>query len=437
MALAAARPGGPPAGAGLGLYLDRRLLAIAVLGFAAGIPYLLSSATLSARLERAGVELATIGFFGWVSLAYSLKLLWAPAVDRLPIPGLTRRLGRRRAWMLVAQGLVVVALALLGFADPARSLGLTALLALLLAFASATQDIVVDAYRIEAVETGLLGASAANYVVGYRLALLVSGGGALLIADALDWGATYLVMGAAMAVGIATTLAVAEPKPAVPVGSGASGPAAFFREAVVAPLADFARRPGWLGILVFVALFKLADQMLGPIANPFYLRLGFSLSEIGLVSKVYGLAMTLLGALLGGLMVARLGFFASLFITGVLQGASNLMFAALALAGPSLPMLIAAITVENLSGGLVTAAFLGYLSALCSVAFTATQYALLSSLMNLVPGVLKGASGWLAAEIGWAPFFVATALLALPGLGLLVWLRRGTGALAQEGPGDG
>jgi PAT family beta-lactamase induction signal transducer AmpG len=187
---------------------------------------------------------------------------------------------------------------------------------------------------------------------------------------------------------------------------------------------DFAGRPGWMVILLFVALFKLTDQMLGPIANPFYLEMGFSLTEIGLVSKFYGLAMTLTGALLGGLMVARWGFFPSLFVTGVLQAASNLMFALLAVVGYSMPMLIATITVENLSGGLVTAAFLGYLSALCNVAYTATQYALLSSLMNLVPGVLKGWSGWLVAKLGWAPFFVMTTGLALPGMAVLVWMMR-------------
>lgn len=426
----------------LAVYLDRRVLSLLFLGFSSGLPLALTGATLAARLEQAGVSLTEIGLFGLVGVAYTLKFLWSPIVDRMPLPLFTRVLGRRRGWMLFAQCALLVGIAGMAPVDPGAADGLarTVLWALVVAFASATQDIVIDAYRTEILEDSKLGAGAANLVFGYRIAMLVSGGGALIVAAYGGWTMAYAAMAAAMLVGIVTVLV--NPEPAVrstpeserleaaaaarfanaPAGIRAA--ATWIHGAVVSPFAEFMTRPGWVAILLFIVLYKYGDALLGFMATPFYLRVGFSLAEIGVISKGWGLAMTLLGAGLGGWLVARFGIMKSLLICGVLQALSNLIFAAQAWVGYSLPMLTVTIGVENLTGGMGTTAFVAYLSSLCNVAYTATQYALLSSLMATARTALAAGGGWLADQTGWIVFFLLTTVAALPGLVLLVWMMR-------------
>jgi PAT family beta-lactamase induction signal transducer AmpG len=429
--------------AALAVYLDRRVLSILFLGFSSGLPLLLVYSTLSAWLQEAGVSKTTIGFFSWASSAYALKFLWSPLVDRLPLPILTRHLGRRRGWMLLAQLGVIAAIVGLGNTDPARDLATTVLWAVVLAFASATQDIVIDAYRVEILEQAKLGAGAANYVFGYRIALLASGAGALILADRASWFWAYVAMAGLMVVGIATVLLNPEPREVISddthrrdqhvrefLGRRGHLPrllrqaGAWLHGAVIAPFADFMTRPAWIVVLLFIALYKYGDALLGVMANPFYLEMGFSKTEIGLISKGYGLVMTLLGTFVGGVLVARLGILRSLLLGGILQAASNLVFALQAYVGYSVPMLTATISVENFTGGVGTAAFVAYLSSLCNMAYTATQYALLSSLMAFARTFFASGGGWLADHLSWVSFFLLTTVAAVPGLLLLLWMMR-------------
>jgi len=427
---------------GLAVYLDRRVLSLLFLGFSSGLPLALTGATLAARLEQAGVSLTEIGLFGLVGVAYTLKFVWSPVVDRMPLPFLTRVLGRRRGWMLFAQCVLIVGIAGMAPVDPATTGGLsrTVFWALIVAFASATQDIVIDAYRTEILEDSKLGAGAANLVFGYRIAMLLSGGGALIVAAYGGWTMAYAAMAVTMLVGMATVLVNPEPLIRTTAESerleaaaavrfatapaGIRGIATWIHGAVICPFAEFMTRPGWVAILLFIVLYKYGDALLGFMATPFYLRIGFSLAEIGVISKGWGLAMTLLGAGLGGCLVARFGILRSLLICGVLQALSNLVFAAQAWVGYSLPMLTVTIGVENLTGGMGTTAFVAYLSSLCNVAYTATQYALLSSLMATARTALAAGGGWLADQTGWIVFFLLTTAAALPGLLLLLWMMR-------------
>lgn len=414
--------------AALKLYTQPRVALILVLGFASGLPLLLVYATLSAWLTEEGVSLTVIGWFSLASAAYALKFVWAPAVDRVPLPFLTRRFGQRRGWLLLSQACVVGAMLALGATDPSASLALTAFWAVVLAFASATQDIVVDAYRIERLSEDELGAGASNYVVGYRVATFASGAGALIIADQAGWFWAYAAMAALMAVGVAAVLVAREPdhppRPRLEGPTPMARTVSALRQSVVAPFAEFVGRPHWWVILLFIATYKYGDALLGVMANPFYLDIGFTKTEIGLVSKGYGLAMTLIGGILGGVLTARLGILRALLFTGVLQALSNLVFAWQAWVGASLPALAVTISAENLTGGMGTIAFVAYLSALCNVAYTATQFALLSSLMAFARTVLASGGGWLADQLGWITYFLSTTLAAVPGLVLLLWLMR-------------
>jgi len=411
------------------VYADRRVAALLCLGFSAGLPFLLIFATLSAWLREAGLTATTIGFFSWAGLTFSVKVLWAPVVDRVPVPGLSRRLGRRRAWMLLAQFAIAAGLLTLAASDPAADLGRVALCAVAIAFFSATQDVAIDAYRIEAAAPEVQGAMAAAYVLGYRLGLLAAGAGALYLAEFVSWPAAYTVMAAAMAVGIATTLAVAEPQPdAQAPAAGADGRAgrvlAWLRAAFVAPLAEFLGRHGVrsaLLLLVFVAVYRISDLALGVMANPFYLDLGFTKAEIASVTKVYGFAMAIAGAAMGGVLVARLGVRRPLLLGAVLVAGTNLLFAWLAQAGADLALLAVTVSADNLAGGLAGAVFVAYLSALTATAYTATQYALFSSLMTLPGKFLGGFSGMVVDAQGYAAFFVLAAALGLPAILLACW----------------
>lgn len=429
--------------AGVAVYRDRRVLAILVLGFASGLPLALTGQTLQAWLTESGTSLQAIGLFASVGTPYALKFLWAPLVDRLELPGLTRRLGRRRGWLIFAQMLLIIAIIGLGSTDPAQMLYLTALCAVAVAFASATQDIVIDAWRVEILEERQLAAGAACIVFGYRVGMLVSSAGALYLAGPLGWPLVYAIMAVLVALGGLTVLLIGEPvsRPRADAERRfrevsawlAARPhlqgwvakfAAWLYVGVAGPFLQFASRRGWVVVLLFVLLFKLGDSLAGALATSFYLKLGFSREQIAEVSKLYGFAATMLGLFLGGWLMQAAGLYRSLWICGILQMGSNLLFALLALRGADIWFLAVTVGVENLAGGMGTAALVAYLSALCNVAYTATQYALLSSLTAVARTFLSSFAGFLAQSLGWPVFFVVTAVAALPGLILLAWLTR-------------
>lgn len=420
------------------------------LGFSAGLPLLLVFGTLSFWLREAGIERSTIGFLSWVALAYGFKWAWAPLVDRLPLPWLTRSLGRRRSWMLLAQLLVIIGLSGMAFSDPAQGIKIFALLALLVAFSSATQDIAIDAYRIEAVEERLQGAMASSYMVGYRLAMIMSGAGALAIAAYFDpaegayhqsaWMAAYLSMAGFMLVGVITVLLIDEPEIQVDLGTRQREAQAdhsieeqdwlprplkvfaeWFYEAVISPFADFIIRYRWnaMLILALIASYRISDVVLGVISNVFYVDMGFSKAEVAAITKVYGVIMTLLGAGLGGVLMVRLGVMRILFLGGLLAAATNLLFALLATLGHDVMLLTLVISIDNLSAGLATSAFVAYLSSLTNVSYSATQYALFSSMMLLLPKFLGGFSGVMVDGMGYPNFFLITTLMGVPVLVLI------------------
>ena len=431
------------------IYGDKRVLRLLFLGFASGLPLLLTASTLAVRLTESGITKTAIGIFALVGLPYAFKFLWAPAIDRLPLPFFTKALGRRRGWVVCTQLFLILSLLGLGFSDPERDVLAVALWAFAVAFCSASQDVVIDAYRVEILEQRLYGAGAATLVFGYRAGLLVAGAGALYLATYFGWEVAYLAMAGLVSVGLVTILFAPEPaapEPVAPVASVASEPetpgrdvAASFdrvrvwlRDAVLAPFQDFLTRPQWGMILLFVVFYKFGDALAGVMANPFYLEIGFTKIEIANVSKLFGLGATLVGALAGGVLVARYGLFKSLLVAGVLQMASNAVFALQAAVGSNLGLLFVTIGFENFAGGMGTAAFVAYLSSLCHLSYTATQYALLSSLMSLGRTLFSAPGGWLADQIDWIPFFLVTTVAAVPGLLLLLWLRRSSDMAAQS-----
>lgn len=429
------------------MYGHPRVASMLFLGFSAGLPFLLVFSTLSAWLAQAGVQRTTIGMLSWVGITYSIKFFWAPVVDRLPLPLLTRLLGRRRSWMLLAQIGLAAGLAGIALHDPATDLRTVVYCALLVAFSSATQDIAIDAWRIEAAEQAMQGNMSAAYQLGYRIALIVAGAGALGLAGQQGWHYAYFVMAALVGVGMATTLLVAEPEQKIsrttllqeervtrfieqrqhwPETLRHAG--AWFVGAVVCPFIDFFQRNGLqLGalILCFVGLFRLTDITMGVMANPFYLSLGYTLGQIAVIAKGYGVVMSIIGAFLGGLAVARWGALRALVIGGVVVIISNLCFAALAIHGkPSLAGLALVISADNLAAGIAGSAFIAYLSGLTNTAYTATQYALFSSLFTLPGKLLGGGSGWVVDQIGFVGFFFYTSALGLPALWILLRLNR-------------
>ncbi|MBV9555032.1 MAG: MFS transporter, partial [Alphaproteobacteria bacterium] len=374
------------------------------MGFSSGLPLALTFGTLSYWLAELGVSLTAIGLFGLVRASYSLKFLWSPLIDRLPIPILTRRLGRRRSWALTIQALLALAILALGLTDPKTAPALMALAAVVVAFLSASQDIVVDAYRIELLRPEEQGAGAAATQWGYRFGMLASGAGALYAASWGGWHLAYALMAALMAVGMATVWLTPEPggvapPERLPGATAAARVAAWLKGAVVAPFADMIARLGparLAAIVLFVLLFKFGDALAGSMSNPLYVQLGFTKVEVATVAKVYGVIATLAGVAAGGLVVARLGVFGALLLGGALQAASNLMYVAQLWAGHDVAMLALTIGAENLTGGMASSAFVAYLSGLCSRDFTATQYALLSSLATVGLNVLAAAGGYLA-----------------------------------------
>ncbi len=426
------------------VYAHPRVVGMAFLGFSAGLPLLLVGGTFTAWLRDLGVELAAIGFLSWVGMAHSIKVLWAPVVDRLALPGLTRWFGRRRSWMLLAQLTIASALAGIAFTDPTEALWLVAVWAVLAAFGSATQDVAVDAYRIEAVSRERQGAMAATYVFGYRVALLAAGAGALHIAAVGNWSLAYGAMAVLMGVGLLTTLIVREPEAQIDRNTvqfeqrvvdyldrtahrgWRRDITAWFIGAVICPFADFIQRFGkaMLAILLFISVFRISDIFMGVMANPFYLDLGFTKQQIANVAAAFGLAMTLSGVAIGGLLVARFGIMRMLIVGAVLAPLTNLCFSWLALLGPELYGLVIAIMADNLSGGIAIAVFIAYLSSLTNSAYTATQYALFSSIMTLPGQFLGGFTGVLVEMVGFAPFFIISAVIGIPAIVLALLLAR-------------
>jgi MFS transporter, PAT family, beta-lactamase induction signal transducer AmpG len=410
------------------VYFERRLIVIFLLGFAAGLPFLLMFGTLTAWLSQAGIDKTSIGLFVLTGTAFTLKFLWAPLVDRLPLPVMSRVLGQRRSWLILAQIVCVVSLIGIALSDPAINLMTTVIWTVVLAFASATQDIVIDAYRIETLNEDEQGVGAAAYQLGYRLALIAAGAGALILADAVGWSATYIAMAGLMAVGLVTTLLSPEPKHHPQKDEEHTNRIArytqWLKDSVVAPFAEFFSRPGAVAILLFVIFYKYADGIWAAMANPFYLELGFTLTEIGVVSKTYGVVMTIIGSILGGVMVLRFGILKSVLFGAISMALTNLLYAALALAGPSVPVLMAVISIENLANGIGGTAFIAYLSSLCNLAYTATQYALLSSFMNVARTFLASGGGWLADQVDWFTFFILTTIAGIPGVLLLLYLMK-------------
>ena len=403
------------------------------LGFSAGLPFLLVFSTLSAWFADVGVDKKTIGFFSWVGITYSIKVLWAPVIDHAPIPWLTAVLGKRRSWMLVAQFMIATGLVAMAFSDPYTDLALIALFALLVAFGSATQDVAIDAYRIEAVDNRWQGVMAANYVFGYRVALLVAGAGAFYLAEWQSWSFAYMAMALFMLVGVLTTLVVDEPDHMIAdtLRSAKYGRRRdWFFEAVITPFVEFFHRNGRMAvvILLLIGTYKISDITMGVMANPFYLELGFSKIEIANIAKLFGFFMTLLGAFLGGVFVVNYGVEKPLILGAVMIILTNLLFVGLAMMGDNLSMLALVISADNLSGGFATSAFIAYLSGLTNRNYSATQYALFSSFMTLPAKVIGGFSGIVVDSAGFAWFFLYAGLLGVPALLLVIYVVKRTQA---------
>lgn len=405
----------------LDAFANRRIFFVLLLGFSSGIPLALTGTTLQAWMATEKVDLALIGAFSLVGLPYTIKYLWSPLMDRFVPPFL----GRRRGWMLVTQAALFAAVAAMAFSQPKAHPGALALLALLVAFCSASQDIVVDAYRTEILLPEELGPGAGVHILGYRVAMLTSGAIALILADRLPWRTVYLLMAGSLAIGMAASFLA--PEPELPPKSPRT-----LREAVVEPFREFLGREGAVAILLFIVFYKLDVVMATALTTPFLLELGFTKTDIGAVTKGLGMISTIVGTLAGGAVVAKIGMKRSLWVFGVLQSVSTLTFYALAKLGHHYPMMVAAIGLENLCSGMGTAAYAAFLMSLCDRRFTATQYALLTSLMAVTRVVVGAPTGALAKAWGWPAFFIVSALAAIPGLLLLLRYDRWGAAAVQS-----
>ncbi len=404
------------------------------LGFSAGLPLLLVLGTLGFWLREAGIDRSTIGYLSWVALFYAGKWLWAPLVDRVPILFLTKRLGRRRSWLLFAQALIIFGLMGMATTDPKQNLEPIVWFALLVAFGSATQDIALDAFRIESAKAQYQAALAASYQTGYRLAMIWAGAGALWLAARAEtttgiylaeaWQFAYLCMALSISVGVVTTLLSPEPQAVLLPKARSAGQ--WLQQTLIQPFADFISRYRWQAFLILglIAIYRISDVVMGIMANPFYVDMGYTKDEVAAVTKVFGVIMTLVGAFLGGLLTMRFGVMRVLFLGGVLSAASNLLFAWLSTRGHDLNGLVWVISSDNLSSGIASAAFIAYLSSLTNVQYSATQYALFSSMMLLLPKWLAGFSGVYVDTFGYEHFFIATSLIGIPVLILITLAIR-------------
>jgi PAT family beta-lactamase induction signal transducer AmpG len=470
-----------------------RVVTLLFLGFSAGIPLLLIFSSLSLWLREAGVERSTVTYFSWAALGFSFKFVWAPLVDQIPVPLLTRWLGRRRGWILLGQLAIILSIILMASVDPQsgpNSLSLMAVAAVMLGFSAATQDIAIDAYRIESAEADLQALMSATYIAGYRIGMLVSGAGSLFIADWLGsdrdgylyqaWQSTYWLMAMVMLVGVLTTLSIPEParqfqQKLIVNSNGYLSILLFFvlvvgvfiasiylssplpsvvrlllaiagawvfalglvkikiieysvlDQTYIVPVKDFFQRYGLslaCLLLALIGLYRISDIVLGVISNVFYQDLGFSKPEIASVVKTFGLLMTIVGGLMGGLLSMRFGVIRVLFLGGVLSAVTNLLFMVLAAKGHDITWLYIVISADNLSAGIASAAFVAFLSSLTNISFTATQYAIFTSLMTFLPKVLGGYSGTMVDGMGYPNFFLATALMGVPVLALIIYISR-------------
>jgi len=418
------------------VYLRRRVLIILFLGFSAGLPLALSGSTLLRWMAEAGVDLRTIGLFALVGTPYTVKFLWAPLVDALDLPLLSRLLGRRRAWLVLTQLVLMAAIVFLGACDPATDPWLVALGALMVATASATQDIVIDAFRVESLDENEQAAGMASYVAGYRIGMLASMAGALFLVSAFErwelsphaaWTAGYMAMAVLGIIGFVTSLVAAEPQKSAPVEAAHARQKPLVRvvAAAIGAIADFRCHQQVIAILAFVVLFKFTDALAGVMTAPFVYELGFSRDVYAAIIKGVGLVATLIGGFAGGFVARAYSLSASLWIGGILQAAANLAFSWQAMVGADVAWLTFAIVVENFTSAIGTVIFVAYLSALCrNPLHTATQYALLTALAAVGRTYLSSGAGFLAAAAGWAWFFALCAVAALPSLALLAWLQR-------------
>ena len=461
-------------------YLHPRVLVMLFLGFAAGLPFLLVFSTLTFWLAELDIQKATIGYFSWIGITYSIKVFWAPIVDRVPLPGLTAAMGKRRSWMIVSQFGIAAGLIGMALTDPSANIEQVAFFALVVAFSSATQDITIDAYRIEAVALDLQGAMAATYQFGYRVALIVAGAGALYVAEFWSWPMAYFAMAACMAVGILTVLVIDEPEhdpeqivglydtrvaltvaknfiliAALLAGVGGIGITSsstfalrgvfglllilsitliylsilartskaqtivgWFNASVIEPFMEFFTRFGLmtLVILLFVSAYRLSDISMGSMANVLYADLGYEKVDVANVAKFYGVIVTMLGTFAGGLLVARYGVTRTLVLGAILVSAANLAFAWLATQDAEIRNLMVAISADNFSGGLAGTVFIAYLSSLVNKAYSATQYALFSSLFTLPGKIIAGFSGVVVENMGFVGFFIYVAALGVPAI---------------------
>ena len=421
-------------GKDLRVYLEWPSVRMFFLGFSAGLPLLLVLGTLGFWLREAGIDRSTIGYLSWVALFYAGKWLWAPLVDRVPILFLTKRLGRRRSWLLFAQALIIFGLIGMATTDPKQNLEPIVWFALLVAFGSATQDIALDAFRIESAKAQYQAALAASYQTGYRLAMIWAGAGALWLAARAEtttgvylaeaWQFAYLCMALSIGVGVVTTLLSPEPQSVLLPKARSAGQ--WLQQTLIQPFADFIGRYRWQAFLILglIAIYRISDVVMGIMANPFYVDMGYTKDEVAAITKVFGVIMTLLGAFLGGLLTMRFGVMRVLFLGGVLSAASNLLFAWLSTRGHDLNGLVWVISADNLSSGIASAAFIAYLSSLTNVQYSATQYALFSSMMLLLPKWFAGFSGAYVDTFGYQHFFIATSLIGIPVLILITLAIR-------------
>ena len=388
---------------------SRRMLVSLLMGYSCGLPLHLTIGVLQAWMKESGVDLTVIGLMSLVGLPYTLKFIWAPIMDRYTLPFL----GRRRGWLLVAQVALMISIVGLGYTDPMQTPWLVAVAALLVTFFSASQDIVVDAYRREDLADEELGLGSSLYVFGYRMGMLVAGSGGLILADHISFSSVYVIMAACLLPGIITTLLT--PEPETPAGTPRT-----LMDAVFQPLAEYFRRSGALWMLAFILFYKIGDTMASAMTMPFYLDIGFTKTQIGAISKFFGLWAVVAGGLFGGIIMVRLGINRSLWVFGFLQAVSTAGFALLAQIGAHVGALAGVIAFENISSGMGTAAFVAFMASITNKKFTATQYALLTSLMGIPRVIASAPTGFLAKNFGWEAFFIACALAAIPGMLMLL-----------------
>ena len=399
------------------IYQDRRMVAMLALGFSSGFPLALVVGTLTLWLKDSGIALATIGTLSLIKTPFSFKWAWAPFVDRVKLP-LLSRLGQRRSWAILSQ--VMLFLGIIGMASVNLENGLNALIlfSFIVVLSSATQDIVLDAYRINIFSEEEQAAGVAVFTLGYRIGMIFSGAGALFLSDIMSWNKVYTIMAFGAWVGLIAILCIKEPEQKIQ--NVYNGIADFLQKAVVAPLTDFLHRPYCVTILAFIFFYRMSDAYMGQMAYPFFDDLGFSKSQIATASKIYGMMATIAGGFIGGIVMNKLGMFKGLFFCGILQSITNFVYVLQAQIGKQFAMLCTTISFDNIAAGMATIAFVAYLSSLCNKKYTATQYALLSSLMTLSRDIFAATSGWLAEAVSWDMFFILTVFMGLPGL-LLLW----------------